>query len=124
MNGESFINGTIWVLSLVLSFVFFYEGLGKLAAYDPHVLQFTRWNVPLWALTLSGLVNCLGALFLVIPRFAILGAIILGVEKTLSAVMHYSLEESDMGARALVFVFILLGIALMRVRYGNIEKHN
>jgi len=124
MNGDNFINGAIWVFSLVLSFVFFYEGLGKLAGYENYSMQYTRWNLPLWLMTLSGLVSCVGALSLVIPRFAVFGAIILGLEKTASAVMNYNVGDNAMGARALVFVFILLGIALLRVRYSNIENHN
>jgi uncharacterized membrane protein YphA (DoxX/SURF4 family) len=66
-----------WVLSILLAFVFLGAGFGKITGQPMMVHEFTLFGFPLWFMTLTGLIEVVGAILLLVPRFAYVGAIAL-----------------------------------------------
>ncbi|WP_321389111.1 DoxX family protein [Emcibacter sp.] len=116
MNGDVLVKATVWVMSLVLALVFVSVGVGKIAGADAHIAHYQSWGIPSWALLALGVLEVTGGVFLLIPRWALIGAFILSLELAASAMMHFSLDENHLVMRALVLLFMLLGISYLRVK--------
>ena len=124
MNGDVLVKATVWVLSLVLALVFVSLGLGKLAGIEAQLARYDAWGLPIWGLKILGIVELTGGVLLLIPRWALIGAFALSLEMAASAMMHYSLNEDHLVMRALVLIFILLGISYLRVKRMTVNGLN
>ncbi|MFC7049136.1 DoxX family protein [Emcibacter nanhaiensis] len=124
MNGDVLVKATVWVLSLVLALVFVSLGLGKIAGVEAQLARYDSWGLPLWGVKALGAVELAGGVSLLIPRWALVGAFALSLEMVASAMMHFSLNEDHLVMRALVLVFILLGISYLRVKRMAVNDLN
>jgi putative oxidoreductase len=66
------------VPTLLLLLIFVASGSAKLASLQFELVAFARWGYPLWAMYLIGVVEVLGGLLLLWPRFTSLVAAGLG----------------------------------------------
>lgn len=121
MNGDQFIEFVIWVLSLILAIIFFYNGIGKILEFPPQVARFEALAVPLNLLMAVGIVECLGGLMLTIPRLAVVGGMLLGMIMLTSAGLYLSQGDTTSSLRAIVIVFMLAGISYLRFRRRHIN---
>lgn len=67
----------LWIMTLFLVVLFLVEGGGKLLLDAGTVKVFLRWGYPTWFVVLVGILELTGALLLLFPRFALLGAALL-----------------------------------------------
>ena len=79
MRVASVQTGALWLATLVLAAVFFWTGARKVMGVGGWVAGFTRWGYPPWFRVLIGLVEVGGAVLLLIPRLATLGALAIAV---------------------------------------------
>jgi uncharacterized membrane protein YphA (DoxX/SURF4 family) len=63
-----------WTVTLVLAAVFLWAGITKFLGVAFWTESFPRWGFPAWMRWAIGVVECLAALLLLIPRVAIVGA--------------------------------------------------
>lgn len=122
VNGDRFIEFTLWVLCLVLAIVFFYNGVGKIIGIPAQVTKFESLNIPSNMLIMVGIVECLGALMLTIPRLTIYGAVMLGAIMMVSALLHYMNDNAALSIRAAVMVFMLAGIGYLRFKRRPVSR--
>lgn len=114
MDGDRLIEIVLWVLSLVLAIVFFYNGVGKIGHFPLQVAEFETLGLPKNMLVMVGILECIGGLLLTMPRLALVGSGILSLIMISSAGLHLIHEESLPVYRALVIISMLAGISYLR----------
>ncbi len=116
MDGDRFIEFVLWILSLILAIVFFYNGVNKILATPTEVVQFRMLGISANLLLVVGILECVGGLMLTMPRFALAGGGILGLIMLISAGLHVVHENLDAAIRAMVIFVMLLGICYLRFK--------
>ncbi|PCI34272.1 MAG: hypothetical protein COB54_00290 [Alphaproteobacteria bacterium] len=122
MNGDRFIEFVLWVLSLVLAIVFFYNGASKIMEYPYQVAQFEALGLPGNLLIAVGVMECVAGLMLTIPRLSLVGGILLGVMMLASAGLHFVHDNITSSFRAVVLIVMLAGICYLRFKRGSARK--
>jgi uncharacterized membrane protein YphA (DoxX/SURF4 family) len=67
-------NIVTWILSVLLALAFFGFGLAKLTAQPMMVQSFESFGYPLWFMSVTGVLEIVGAVLVLVPRFAFVGA--------------------------------------------------
>jgi uncharacterized membrane protein YphA (DoxX/SURF4 family) len=62
------------ILAAIVSLAFLFAGATKLAAWHPNPDNFFRWGLPEWVMYVTGGLECLGAVLLLIPLTRVAGA--------------------------------------------------
>ncbi len=122
MNGDRFIEFVIWILSLILAIIFFYNGVGKIFAFPTQVARFEALGLSPDLLGVTGIVESIAGLMLTIPRLALTGSGILGAIMLVSAGLHLSHGDIPLSLRAGVIIFMLAGISYLRVRRRHAQS--
>ncbi len=65
--------GTLWTATILLSVIFVASGASKLLGSDFATDGFEGWGYPLWFMVLVGLGETAGAIFILLPRYTLLG---------------------------------------------------
>lgn len=68
---------TFWIMSILVTLAFLGAALPKLMGKPEMVHNFERWGYPGWFLPVTGTVETLGALMLLVPRARFYGAMML-----------------------------------------------
>lgn len=123
MGGDKLIEVVLWVFSLILAIVFFYNGVSKILVTPHQVAQFEALGLTTNTLQVLGLVECLGGLMLTVPRLAFAGGAILGLIMLTSATLHLTHDNFTSSFRAIVIVVMLIGICYFRLKYRGIQHH-
>jgi uncharacterized membrane protein YphA (DoxX/SURF4 family) len=63
-----------WLLSLYLAYEFALSSIGNLTAKPKNIASFHTFGYPLWFMFLTGAIELLCALLVLVPRFAAYGA--------------------------------------------------
>jgi len=121
MNGDKLIEVVLWVLSLILSIVFFYNGVTKIMGSPYQVAQFEALGLSSSLLSAVGFLECLAGLMLTVPRLAVVGGTVLGLIMLVSATLHLSHDNFTSSFRAIVIVVMLMGICYLRFKRRNIK---
>jgi putative oxidoreductase len=108
----------LWVLTIVIALGIGLAGATKFLQPDRWEPLFAGWGYPAWASKLTGVVEMVGAVALLIPKttfFAalLLGAVMLGALLTL---LTHSGGPLGWGATPLVYLVLLLILAAARRR--------
>ncbi|MCF8474111.1 MAG: DoxX family protein [Emcibacter sp.] len=119
MDGERLVKFIIWVLSLVLAIVFFYNGISKIAETSSQTEQFEALGISSNVMRLVGIFECLGALMLTLPRLALFGGGILGSIMLVSAGLHFFHGNMMSSFRASVIILMLVSICYLRYKYRD-----
>jgi putative oxidoreductase len=111
MDREKLKNRSAWILSALLTLVFTVSALPKLAGAQAWVTRFTKYGYPEWFLFLTGTLELLGGMLLLVPRVSIYGASVLGVIMIGAAYTHLANGEGLQVLRPMI-VMALLGIVV------------
>lgn len=104
------LNAGLWVLQLLAAFAFFGAGYAKLSGAPEMVATFEQIGFGQWFRLLTGGLEVLGALLLLVPRLAGLGGLLLaGV--MVGAVLTHLLLVGGSAVPALVLLAITATIA-------------
>jgi putative oxidoreductase len=99
----------IWVLSALLAIEFLIVGVQKLIPGQNYWLEaFSMWNYPPWFRIVVGTVETIGAVGLLIPRFALIAATALAI--VMFGAMFTQLMSGGGGALTPALLFVLLVI--------------
>ncbi|MBL4802701.1 MAG: DoxX family protein [Emcibacter sp.] len=123
MNGDRLIEIVLWVLSLVLAIVFFYNGISKIIGSPHQIVQFEQLGLSKGLLIVVGFLECLAGLMLTIPRLALIGGAVLGLIMVTSAGLHLFHDDYTASFRAIVIVVMLAGICYFRHKYQGIKNN-
>lgn len=106
-------NVTGWILQIVLAAAFLGAAFAKLSGATMMVQIFDQIGFGQWFRIVTGVVEILGAVALLTPRYAVLGAIWLGITMVFAIFAHVIFLHSNPAA-AIVFLLIASGIAWIR----------
>jgi putative oxidoreductase len=106
-------DGATWFATIVPALIFLMSGLSKLFAQAPNPENFARWGYPGFFMYVVGVAEFVGALALLVPRVATIGAAILGVI-TLGAIVTHIFAGEFMALSlplALLALVTVVGVA-------------
>jgi uncharacterized membrane protein YphA (DoxX/SURF4 family) len=106
----------VWILSLPLALLSFANGASKVGGAEIQVANFARWGYPDWARIFIGVVEVACGVFLVIPRCAFVGAVLLGLVMVAAIYTHLSRGEDEAGMAWFNLVLLLLCGVIAHIR--------
>lgn len=93
-----------------LAFMFLIAGLGKVSGANMHVENFKKWGLPQWFRVVTGIVELVGPIALIIgfwePSWAAAGGLLLGITAIGGILTHMRIKDSFKQT----FMILLLGI--------------
>jgi len=110
-----------WGLTVLLALAFFGASLSKLTSQPMMVHEFEVFGLPLWFMFLTGALELVGAVLVLGPRTAYLGAALLSCIMVGALVAHVTHGQAAMiGAP---FVLLILSIAVGSLRgWGRVSR--
>lgn len=111
-----FLNRGLWALQILLSVVFLLAGSGKLAGAEPMVATFERIGLGQWFRVLTGGLEILAAVLLLIPRPAGVGALLLAVTMLGAVLTHLFVIG---GSPVAAFILMILAVFVVWGRWTN-----
>lgn len=81
-------DGLLTILSLVLAGIFLGTGIGKVIGYSDMVTDFARWGYPEWLVIVASALEITGALLILAPRLATVGAMLLAISMCGAFITH------------------------------------
>ena len=108
-------NVVAWSLQVLLAVGFVIFAFPKLTGAEEAVANFERWGFAPWFRILTGVLELLGAIGLLIPGLAFFAAGGLGVLMLGAAWTHISHDEASMVVMPLAFLVALAVVAFLRL---------
>ena len=106
---------SLWILTGLVALAFAGAAISKLAGSDMMIETFARWGLPTWFMYLTGVVEVIGVVALMVPRVSGLGALWLGVEMVVGVGVHWTNSEFvPRSIPAIVLIVLLAFIAYKR----------
>lgn len=106
-------NTAAWFLQVVLAAVFLAAAGAKLAGVPRLVEAFDQIGFGQWFRTVTAIVEIAGAIALLVPRFAALGALWLGATMFFAAIAHVAVLHTS-PAPAIVLLVLTIVLAWLR----------
>jgi putative oxidoreductase len=108
-----------WVLSLILALAFLGAAFAKFTAQPSMVTLFQSFNYPLWFMYVTGVLELAGAVFVLIPRFAVVGAGLLSAIMVGAIVSHLTHGQTGVIVVPLVLLALSMLVGRLRSRSGS-----
>jgi putative oxidoreductase len=108
-------NIALWVLQILLALAFAMAGIMKLAGQEMAVAQFEKLGLGSWFLYLTGILEILAAVLLVIPAWSGFGALLV-IVIMIGAAIAQVVVFKDSPAPPLVFLALASVVAWFRLR--------
>jgi putative oxidoreductase len=99
----------LWIVTVLLAVAFLGAGGSKLAGTPMHAENFARWGYPLWFLYVTGAIEVVAALLVLVPRTATLGAGLVFGTMVGAVLTHLKAGETSQ----VVAPLILLGLGVI-----------
>src|SRR3954463_2644124 len=100
-----------FILQGILALMFLMAGFGKVTGSKLHVEAFTHWRLPQWFRVVTGLVELVGAVLLIVgywvPTSAMAGALLLAVTGVGGILTHFRVKDSFKNMAMILFLAIL-----------------
>jgi putative oxidoreductase len=100
-----------FILQGLLALMFLMAGLGKITGSKMHVEGFKHWGLPQWFRVVTGLVELVGAVALIIgfwtPSWTAVGALLLGVTAIGGILTHLRVKDSFKQTFPIIFLAAL-----------------
>jgi uncharacterized membrane protein YphA (DoxX/SURF4 family) len=117
----------LWTLQVLLALAFLGAGGSKLAGTPDMVQLFAAVGVGQWFRVVTGLLEIVGAVLLLVPALASVGALLLAGVMAGAVVAHLTVLQTPAGAPAVLLVGLLIVVAARRhdlaARLGLVARH-
>ena len=111
MDKAKVLNTTTWAFSVLIAAMFLLSGIPKF--FDPGwVSRFAKWSYSVEFLYLIAVLECLGAIGILIPKLSFYAAI--GLIIIMIGAMYTHLSHDQSIIANLIYIVLLLFIAMMR----------
>jgi len=107
-------NIVTWVLSVLLAVAFLGAGAAKLTGQPMMVAEFTTFGFPIWFMYVTGILEIIGAVLVLIPRLAFAGAALLVCVMVGALASHLTHGQAGMIAAPLVLLIIAIAVGTLR----------
>lgn len=101
---SKWLNGGIWVLQILMALVFLGSGGAKLVGVEAMVEEFQKIGIGQWFRYVTGVIEMVGAVALLIPRLSGFGAVILAATMLGAAFTHLFVFNDSPVAPLILFV--------------------
>jgi putative oxidoreductase len=99
------------ILQILLVLMFLMAGIGKFAGSKMHIENFDKWRLPQWFRTVTGIVEILGAVALIIgfwePSWVAVGALWLGIISLGGILTHVRIKDTFKDTFMIIILFII-----------------
>lgn len=96
-----------WIIRAGLFLIFLISSLGKFDLHGNMAGNFIRWGLPLSLMVFIGVCEFLGGILLLVPRYAVHGAILL-IGIMIGSVVQHIVQHNEMGFPLLPLAIITL----------------
>jgi putative oxidoreductase len=107
-------NTITWVLSGLLALAFIGAGSAKLMSQPMMVQEFGVLGLPHWFLYVTGLIEVAGAVLVLVPRFAFIGAGLLVCTMVGAIFAHLTHGQAAMIGAPLVLLLLAAAVGTLR----------
>jgi len=107
---------TATVIAVLLGLLFAATGLAKLTSQPMVVAEFALFGLPTWFMDLTGVLEIVSAVLVVIPRTSRIGAALIICILACATVEHVTHGQGSTAVG--VFVLLLIAVALVWLRGG------
>jgi len=107
-------NAVTWALSILLAFAFLGAGGSKLASHPMMIATFDSFGYPLWFMYVTGLIEIAGAVLVLFPRVAYIGAALLVC--VMAGAIFSHLTHGQTAKVPLPLVLLVLAVAVGTLR--------
>ncbi|PWT98556.1 MAG: DoxX family protein [Terriglobia bacterium] len=108
-------NTIAWVLSVLLALEFLFAGGIKLAANAMVIAMFQTVGLGLWFMYFTGVLEVIGAIALLVPRFGRLGALLLSLVMLGAIFFQLTKIHNGVGIPIITLLLLLITARLRRV---------
>ena len=109
-----------WILSGLIALVMIMAGGSKLSGAEEQVKGFAAMGYPTWFLYLTGVIEVVGGILLLIPRTAVFGVLLLGA--TMVGAVLSVLKMGDVAHAPIPLVFLLVIALIGWLRIDSFRK--
>lgn len=107
-------DGLVSILCLVLAGIFLTTGIGKVIGYSEMVTDFARWGYPEWLVIVASALEITGALLLLLPRLASVGAILLAISMCGAFTTHVIHAQPGKMVLTLILLVLIVVVGIAR----------
>jgi len=111
-----------WIITILLALAFLGAGVTKLMAQPMMVAEFGIFGYPLWFMYLTGSLEIIAAVFVVLPRFAAIGAAL--IVCIMIGALYSHLTHGQAAMIGAPVVLLVLAIALATLRGWNLTARH
>jgi putative oxidoreductase len=109
-----------WILSGLIALPMFMAGATKLPGAEDQIKNFAALGYPAWFLYVTGVIEIVGAILLIIPRTAVFGVLLLGA--TMVGATFSLLRVGDVAHAPFPLVFLLVIAIIGWLRADQFRK--
>ena len=122
MNKNKWYNIVIWSICSICFLIFIIAASGKFSVSGNMYQNFLKWGYNYTILIIAGLLEALGAIFLLVPKLRRIGAYIL-IFVMLAAIMTHIINFNEMGLPLFPIAFVsLLTLILFLNKYNQKQQ--
>ena len=114
-----------YVLQGLLAIMFLMAGIGKITGSKMHMEGFKQWRLPQWFRVVTGIVEFVGAVALIIgywkPSWAAAGALVLGLTAIGGILIHIRVRDTFKQTFPILFLGIL-AVVVFLLRYSDLSN--
>jgi uncharacterized membrane protein YphA (DoxX/SURF4 family) len=103
-----------WTYTVLLMFAFIGAGAAKLAAQPVMVEQFESFGYPLWSMYVTGAIEFVCAILVLVPRFAHIGAGVLACVMAGAIYSHLAHGQASMLVPPVLLFILALTVGTLR----------
>ena len=103
-----------WVVAVLVALAFLGSGITKLTSQPMMVANFAAWGFPSWFLYVTGAIEVVSAILLLIPRAALIGTGLLICTMIGALLTHLTHGQAAMIGAPLVLLLLLLLFGWLR----------
>lgn len=111
-----------WMLSVLLALTFFSMGVEKLMDEPMMAGLFRLFGYPPWSMVLVGLIEIAGAVLVLVPRVAHVGAFLLGCIMVGALYSHLSHGQGYLVAGPAILLAMAIALGVLR-HWGRAKPH-
>lgn len=121
-------DGLASILSVALAALFLTTGIGKVIGYSEMVSDFARWGYPDWLVIVAAALEVTGALLILLPRLATVGAGLLAISMCGAFATHVLNAQPGKAVLTLTLLCLVALVAVARwprsiLRTGTTRDH-
>lgn len=109
----------LWILQIALAAIFVMAGGSKILGVSDMIVLFENIGIGQWFRHLTGLLEIIAGILLIIPAFSAAGALLLACIMVGAIFIHLFLIG---GSIAIPVVYLILSLILMWGRWNNLQK--